>query len=136
MVLRRTLLTLTAAAALAACGAPAAHAEGSLVDVQIVDRSYGDTLPQYRHRGQAWVAGRPGERYAVRLTNRSGARVRNEPKRSHRNRRENLRHASPMRFLFEWPRSWGAKRTHRELRRLFPEIRHRHRLAAGADRFL
>jgi hypothetical protein len=32
-------------------------------------------LGEHRHRGAAWVAGRPGDRYAVRLSNRSGARV-------------------------------------------------------------
>jgi hypothetical protein len=30
---------------------------------------------RWAHRGASWVAGRPGSRYAVRLTNRSGARV-------------------------------------------------------------
>nr|HET7857812.1 hypothetical protein [Caldimonas sp.] len=40
-----------------------------------VDRARGETLTTWRHRGSAWVAGRPGDRYAVRLTNRSGGRV-------------------------------------------------------------
>ena len=72
---RRTLLTLLAAAATTACTAPAAWATGSLVDLQIVDRARGDTLPTWRSRGASYVAGRPGDRYAVRLTNRSGGRV-------------------------------------------------------------
>lgn len=46
-----------------------------LVRIDLVDRDSGRTLPEYRHRGQAWVPGRPGHRYAVRLTNTSGARV-------------------------------------------------------------
>ena len=75
MPTRRTLLTLLAAAAASACSAPAAYATGSLVDLQIVDRGRGETLSAYRYRGASYVAGRPGDRYAVRLTNRSNARV-------------------------------------------------------------
>jgi hypothetical protein len=44
------------------------------VELAIVDRDAG-WLPQYRHAGDDWVAGVPGHRYAVRLTNTSGARV-------------------------------------------------------------
>ena len=75
MPTRRTLLTVLAAAAAAACTSPPASAVGSLVDMQIVDRSRGETLSTWRHRGSTWVAGRPGDRYAVRLTNRSSGRV-------------------------------------------------------------
>jgi hypothetical protein len=45
------------------------------VDVQIIERSHNAALAEVRHRGSTWVAGRPGERYAVRLSNRSGERV-------------------------------------------------------------
>ena len=75
MPTRRALLTFLAAAAAAACTSPPAAAVGSLVDVQIVDRARGETLTTWRHRGSTWVAGRPGDRYSVRLTNRSGGRV-------------------------------------------------------------
>ena len=75
MPTRRALLTLLAAAATTACSSPPAAALGSLVDMQIVDRSRGDTLSTWRHRGASYVAGRPGDRYAVRLTNRSSGRV-------------------------------------------------------------
>ncbi|MCW5635677.1 MAG: hypothetical protein KIT17_20230 [Rubrivivax sp.] len=76
--LARTLahgFTLAAAAAGGACASPTAAAAGQLVQVQIVDRASGSALPEHRHRGTAWVAGRPGDRYAVRLSNRSGGRV-------------------------------------------------------------
>jgi hypothetical protein len=46
-----------------------------LVDIDVVDRDRGDWLEQHRHRGQDWVAGEPGHRYGVRLTNTSGERV-------------------------------------------------------------
>ena len=75
MPTRRALLTLLAAAAAAACTSPPAAAVGSIVDVQIVDRARGETLTTWRSRGSSWVAGRPGDRYSVRLTNRSGGRV-------------------------------------------------------------
>ena len=61
-------------AALLAAAAPA-HAVGSLVDVQVVDRSTGETLPMYWHHGRWWVPGKPGSRYAITLTNRSGGRA-------------------------------------------------------------
>jgi hypothetical protein len=52
-----------------------AQALGSLVDVQVVDRSTGETLPMYWHHGRWWVPGKPGSRYAVTLTNRAGGRA-------------------------------------------------------------
>ena len=75
MPTRRALLTLLAAAAATACSTPPAAAVGALVDVQIVDRNRGETLSTWRHQGASYVAGRPGDRYAVRLTNRSPGRV-------------------------------------------------------------
>ena len=76
MVQRRVFCLIAAAAALSACvGGPVRAAPGQLVEVQIVDRSRNAALAEVRHRGSSYVAGRPGERYAVRLTNRSGERV-------------------------------------------------------------
>ena len=75
MPTRRLLLALLAVAAASACTSTPACAAGNLVDMQIVDRSRGDLLSTWRYRGASYVAGRPGDRYAVRLTNRSGARV-------------------------------------------------------------
>jgi hypothetical protein len=63
---------------LALCGAAAAApacAGGRLVEVQILDRSQGQALPVWRWRGTDWVAGQPGNRYAVQLVNRTGERV-------------------------------------------------------------
>jgi len=48
---------------------------GRLVDLQVVDRESGANLQQYPHRGDTFVAGAPGHRYAVRLVNRSNERV-------------------------------------------------------------
>ncbi len=56
--------------------APApAHAVGRLIDVQVIDRSTGASLPVYRHRGEYWVAGQPGVRYAIEVRNTTSQRL-------------------------------------------------------------
>jgi len=47
----------------------------SLVGVQIVDRTTGQTLETWRHHGKLYVVGVPNNRYAVSLKNRTGKRV-------------------------------------------------------------
>lgn len=63
------------ALALAACGATHTVAASSLIDVEVVARGDGRVLPAWRHQGSLWVAGNPGEAYAVRLANRSAGRL-------------------------------------------------------------
>ncbi len=48
---------------------------GNLVELSVLDRDRTSELPILRGRGEAFVEGRPGQRYAVRLSNRSGGRV-------------------------------------------------------------
>ena len=48
---------------------------GSLLDLAVVDRDTGATLPTYADHGKLYVAGTPGHRYSVRMTNRTGGRV-------------------------------------------------------------
>ncbi len=48
---------------------------GALADVTILDRSTGERLQTWRHADRLYVAGYPGNRYAVELANRSGGRV-------------------------------------------------------------
>lgn len=63
-------------AALAALGANhQALAVGSMADVTIVDRETGSTLSTHYSRGEYWVAGRPGARYAIEIRNRAGGRL-------------------------------------------------------------
>lgn len=69
---RKLLLTFAALLAASACSPSSAR---PLVEMTVVDRDNGDWLPQYRHRGDTWIAGMPGHRYAVRLTNTTGRRV-------------------------------------------------------------
>lgn len=70
----RALLALSALLAIATPAAARGYADGP-VELSIVDRDAGHALPEYAHRGQRWVPGTPGHRYAVRLTNRSPERV-------------------------------------------------------------
>ena len=75
-MLIRTLAAAASVLALTACSTPAA-AIGSMVDINVIDRVTGETLPMYWHDGRWWVPGKPGNRYAVSLTNRSGGRTLN-----------------------------------------------------------
>ncbi|MBL8415455.1 MAG: hypothetical protein JNM42_13540 [Propionivibrio sp.] len=65
--------TLLAPFCLAACISIADA--GTLVDVSVTDRTTGEKLEVYRHQGRLYVAGTPGNRYAVNLRNKSGGRV-------------------------------------------------------------
>lgn len=66
------LALLLAVLSLAACLPALAR---PLVQLDLVDRDTGQWLPSQPHRGERWIAGDPGHRYAVRLTNTSGERV-------------------------------------------------------------
>lgn len=72
---RRLMLTLALAAVAAAPLSARTLAGPSLVTLDVVDRDSGQWLPEYRHRGDGWIAGTPGHRYAVRLANTTGERV-------------------------------------------------------------
>ena len=73
---RRFRAALAASVALATLGVTIkANAVGSLVDVALVDRDAATVLDVTPHHGRHYVAGRPGARYAIRVTNRTGERV-------------------------------------------------------------
>ena len=75
-VSRRTLLAAAAATVLAlAVSSPAASRSDSLASVDVYDRSVGTSLPVYRHHGRRYVAGQPGNEYAIRIRNNTGGRV-------------------------------------------------------------
>lgn len=59
--------------ALLACSQTALAAR--LIDVTVVNRSTGERLTPYQHDGKLYVAGTPGERYAIELRSRRGERV-------------------------------------------------------------
>ena len=68
-------LALFAPAFSASVAAHVAPAPGRLVELSVIDRDSGMTLPVHASGGQSYVEGQPGRRYAVRITNRTGARV-------------------------------------------------------------
>jgi hypothetical protein len=51
-----------------ACGPALAH--GRLADISVYDRAEGRWLQVYRHEGRAYVVGKPGHEYHVRVANR------------------------------------------------------------------
>jgi hypothetical protein len=52
-----------------------ALAVGRLADVTVTDRNTGATLPLHYYRGEYWVAGVPGAKYAIDVRNALGRRV-------------------------------------------------------------
>ena len=63
------------AAALAFSSFAGAATAATHADIRIVNRSSGESLPIYRHQGQLWVAGKPGDRYSIQVNNRTGGRL-------------------------------------------------------------
>lgn len=53
----------------------AAHAAGRLAEVLVIDRDSGTPLRTYYHRGEYWVAGKPGARYAIEIRNTLQERI-------------------------------------------------------------
>ena len=46
-----------------------------LQEAEVIYTDTGAQLPVYQHRGEWWIAGRPGARYAVQVRNATGERV-------------------------------------------------------------
>jgi hypothetical protein len=72
---RRAVLAMALAAIGASGCAAGAFAEPALADFQVIDRDSGQPLRVWRHHGRLFIAGRPGARYGLRVTNRSSGRV-------------------------------------------------------------
>jgi hypothetical protein len=71
--MKRLVAPLAAGVLIAAAAAPAAA--GRLLDLAVIDRTTGQRAPVHRHQGRLYVAGTPGDRYAVQIANRTGERV-------------------------------------------------------------
>jgi len=67
----RTAVILTIGVA----GAAHAQVAPDPVDLQVVDRATGRVLPVWRHHGRIFVAGEPGARYGLRVSNHTDGRV-------------------------------------------------------------
>jgi hypothetical protein len=63
------------AVGVALAGACNAQTPGVLADVAIIDRDSGVALSPHYYRGEYWVAGRPGGRYAIEIRNHVGERL-------------------------------------------------------------
>jgi hypothetical protein len=73
-LLRRTVL----AGALSAIGLAAAveaQAQPPIVDLRVINRETGQAARVWRHAGRVYVAGQPGARYSLRVTNNTSGRV-------------------------------------------------------------
>src|SRR5258706_14416764 len=69
----KSLLYFAISVVLASAGE--AQAVRGLADVGIIDRDSGVVLDTHYYRGEYWVAGRPGGRYAIEIHNRIGERL-------------------------------------------------------------
>src|SRR6187399_3010453 len=65
----------TALLALAGFMSAPALAVGSLAEVNVIDRDTGQRLQAHYHKGEYWVAGRPGANYAIQIQSRNGGRL-------------------------------------------------------------
>jgi hypothetical protein len=52
-----------------------AQGMGSMADIVVIDRESGAVLSPHFYRGEYWVAGSPGARYAIEIRNRLGERL-------------------------------------------------------------
>lgn len=48
---------------------------GQLAGLAIIDQNSGAPLPIWRHAGQNWVVGQPGQRYALQINNKTAGRL-------------------------------------------------------------
>jgi len=72
---RRTVLAAVAVAMALAGVRSGEAATPAPVDLQIIDRDTGQAAHVWRHGGRLFVAGRPGARYSLRVTNNTPGRV-------------------------------------------------------------
>jgi len=70
----KTIIRFITSAIVAAGISSVSHAT-SVTDIEIVNRTTGEHLLTYRHEGQLWIAGKPGDRYAINVINKTGGRM-------------------------------------------------------------
>lgn len=71
----KTATAIVAGLLAAATSGVYANTVGSLADLRVIDRTTGETLPIHLYNGQRYVAGTPGNRYAIAIRNRTGGRL-------------------------------------------------------------
>jgi hypothetical protein len=70
---RRTILA--AVMAVGVFDAGSARAIPALIDLEVIDRETGQAAQVWRHAGRLHVAGQPGARYSLRVTNNTAGRL-------------------------------------------------------------
>jgi hypothetical protein len=70
----RPLVWILAAVTATACAAHPSPPRG-LADITVTDRTTGETLPVYWHRGERWIEGKPGHRYSVTIQSQHDGRL-------------------------------------------------------------
>src|SRR5579872_6975069 len=73
--LRRRTFLATAIVVIGLAGATGVSAHADPVDLQVVDRETGRPLRVWRHEGRLFIAGPPGDRYSLRVSNHTEGRV-------------------------------------------------------------
>ncbi len=73
--LRHRTVLAAAIATIGLAGAINGRADADPVGLQVVDRNTGQTLRTWGHHGRLFVAGEPGARYSLRVTNHTDGRV-------------------------------------------------------------
>jgi hypothetical protein len=68
----RIIMAIALAVVTSAC---AAEGVGRIGGISVIDRDTGAPLALHRYRGEIWVAGVPGARYAIEVRNRLGERL-------------------------------------------------------------
>ncbi len=66
---------LTSLLAVVLATASFATTAATLADIAVIDRNTGERLQTYSYQGRRYIAGRPGNRYAIEISNRSAGRV-------------------------------------------------------------
>jgi hypothetical protein len=74
-ILRRRMALAAAVAVIGLAGAANVRADADPVGLQVVDRNTGQALRTWRHHGRLFVAGEPGARYSLRVSNHTDGRV-------------------------------------------------------------
>jgi hypothetical protein len=76
-VILRTLALLALTALSASCSTARVmpREPAQIAQVEVIDRTNGTTLPVYWYRGERWIAGTPGHRYAISIRNGSNGRI-------------------------------------------------------------
>ena len=72
---RRAMLAAAVSVLGLAATARAQPPQTPLIDLKVIDRETGEAARVWRHAGRLYVAGNPGARYALRVTNNTGGRV-------------------------------------------------------------